>query len=190
MKSNKNIVEVADPQTIRKVFTNTEDFYTEYYVYTQFSGFPYFPSLHKHEGNTLYLQYINGECIYDIPHQHWPLLGKTLAAFHNLTYNLQTQTALIHYDTNLHNYIFYDNQIYMLDFSDVTLGNPLSDVYSVMLFVAEALQSEEFRSFYKQFIEYYEREVCFTFKEDKDLLSKEIKRFEERRAKKNYERKP
>jgi len=181
MKSYKNIVEVADQQTIKKVFTNAEDFWTEYYIYTEFSGFPYFPCLHKHERNTLYLQYIKGECFYDIPKEHWPLLGKTLAAFHNLTYNPATKTALLHYDTNLHNYIFCDNTVFMVDFSDVTLGNPLSDVYSVMLFVAEALPSEEFREFYRRFIQYYADEVCFVFFEDSQLLRQEIKRFNERR---------
>jgi len=187
MKSFKNIVEVSDPQTIKKVFTHAEDFWTEYYIYTEFSGFPYFPTMHKHEGNTLYLQYLQGECIYGIPHEHWPLLGHTLAAFHNLTYNPKTQTALLHYDTNLHNYIFLDGKIYMVDFSDVTLGNPLSDVYSVMLFVAEALESEELRVFYKRFIELYAGEVCFAFTEDGELLKREMKRFEERRRMRNKE---
>ena len=155
----------------KKTFSNETDFYTELYFYKEFKDFPYIPKLLSVEKNTLVLQKIIGSSLYDIDYNQQLLVAKTLSEFHKFT-----NYKLIHKDTNLNNYIFSENMVYMVDFSDVTMGNHLSDIYSILLFFAELHSIDIFPSFVDNFLN-----ISSIKKHDMIILYNEILGFENRR---------
>ena len=179
--SKKNILVLESDSIVKKIFNDELDFYSELNFYEQFLDFPYIPKLLETDKMTLYLEYIHGKSLHQCPPAKKILLGQTLAHFHNLTYNSDSNTALIHYDTNLKNYIYANDQIYMLDFSEITLGHPLSDIYSILLFFCEQLNSTEFDKFTQDFLKIYTQNCDFSLELNNDLFTAEIERFETRR---------
>ena len=179
--SKKNIIVVENDITIKKMFNSESDFLTELNFYEQFNEFEYIPKLKKVEKMILHLEYIQGDNIYNCSKLPKFLLAKTLANFHNQTYNMNTNTAILHYDTNLNNYIFKDDRFYMFDFSDISIGNPISDVYSTLLFFCEHLDTKDFAFFYRDFIILYMQNISFSFIPNEDVFKEEVNRFERRR---------
>ena len=192
-QSVKNIILLED-DIIRKTFRKEQDFYTEYYFYKEYKDFAFMPKLLKAENHTIYLEYIKGESLYNVQLEKQLLLGKTLAEFHKKSLDFLDQSSLlnqtktdiivtIHSDTSLHNYIFAFDTVYMLDFSDISIGNPLSDIYSVLLFFCELYPIDIFRDFMKRFFEIYFDTLKCPLAHSPEILQNEIKRFEERREK-------
>ena len=177
------MIVIENGNVIKKMFNNELDFYTELNFYEQFSDFLYIPKLIKTEDMILFLEYINGEIILNTSNEVKPLLGKTLAKFHNLTYNNDTNLSLIHSDNNLKNYIYANQQFYMIDFSDISMGNPLSDLYSVLIFLCEQLKKADFYKVSNEMIDTYYNNINFNIELNNELLQTEINRFEERREK-------
>jgi len=180
--SSKNIISLENEKMIKKIFHQELDFYTELNFYQQFAdSLSCIPKLIKEEPQILYLEYLNGRSVYDIELEQQIQIGKTLAQFHNQTYNEQTGLALIHYDTNLNNYLWFNHQIYLFDFSEITLDLPLCDVYSVSLFFAELLPAAIFKHFINSLYQIYQQNIQFQFLPALHVFQKERQRFENRR---------
>lgn len=178
----KNTIIYENDTVIKKIFHEELDFYTEYKFYEQFAYFPYIPKLVGAKNYSLYLEYIDGESIYNINMEKQLLLAKTLAHFHNETYDPFENTAVVHYDTNLNNYIYRDDKVFMIDFSDISIESPLVDIYSVLLFFAEMYELTQFLKLKKEFQSTYMSVFRFDLPDDKSILEKEILRFETRRT--------
>ena len=146
---------IKENNLIKKIFSKEEDFFTEYYFYQEYKDFPFIPKLIKAEKNALYLEYINGKNLYEVGIEEQLCLAKTLAKFHNSPLTTHYSELTLHHDTNLKNYIYTKDKVYMIDFSDISIGHPLSDVYSALLFFAELHPPEIFQDFHKRFLEIY-----------------------------------
>jgi hypothetical protein len=180
-QSNRKNLITAEDNIIKKEFCEKIDYYTEYYFYCEFLDFKYIALLKDFAPQHLCLSQIHGKSLYQTDMQCQILLAETLASFHNMTYSQETGMALLHFDTNLKNYIYSHDMIYMVDFSDITLGSPLIDIYSVLLFFCELHRYEDFLWFYPKFWDRYTRYANFCVCHDREMLQTEIQRFESRR---------
>ncbi|MCL2063788.1 MAG: hypothetical protein FWG98_05400 [Candidatus Cloacimonetes bacterium] len=118
--------------------------------------------------------------------------------------------TLVHNDTNLNNYIYsavstksesdhahsallsqiksndsepLEDKIFMFDFTEISFDHPLCDVYSVLLFFCETHLPNIFTDFLINFYELYFNTIKFDLKHSKEILKKEILKFENRREK-------
>ena len=169
------------PEVYKKIFNEEQDFYTEFYFYEEFKEFALIPKMIRAVEKTLFLEYIDGDSIYDKEPDCQLGIAVTLGQFHRLSYNAETEMAIIHYDTNLSNYIWTENAVFMLDFTDIRLDSPLIDIYSSLLFFAEEHEPEAFNSFMIRYIELYFDNLGYKLAHSNNLLEQEIHRFEERR---------
>ena len=181
----KNIIIESD-KTVKKIFEKEQDYYTEMCFYEEFKGFPYIPKLLKTSDSLeLHLEYIDGRSLYDCNYNEQLCLAETLGQFHKETYNHDTGDCLIHFDTNLSNYIYKSQRVYMIDFSEIIISSPLSDVYSVLLFFAETLEPETFFVFQDEFLKIYYSNLGVVLTQSATILKDEINRFETRRESHN-----
>jgi len=158
------------------------EYHTELAIYQANTDFPYMPMLLNYGDKTLELEFIPGPTLFQAPIDHWVFLSYTLSQFHNQTYDPENKTAIIHYDTNLNNYILSDGIIYMVDFSEIQIDHPLVDIYSILLFCCENIHPDKFKTFYESFWGIYQENLTIQIPHDKKILSNEIKRFENRRT--------
>ena len=177
----KNII-IESKNVVKKLFNSEQDYYTEMCFYEEFKGFPYIPKLIKASDSLeLHLEYIDGRCLYDCSFNEQLCLAETLGKFHKETYNHDTGDCLIHFDTNLSNYIYKSQRVYMIDFSEIVISAPLSDVYSALLFFAEIYEPETFFTFSNEFLLLYYRNLGIEIPHSEIVLKEEINRFETRR---------
>jgi len=188
----KNFIKIEN-NIVKKTFTNECDFLTEYHFYLEHKEFHFIPKLLGVEKSTIHLEHIKGQNMYAIGTQQQLLLAKTLAEFHSFNHfnksltldtNASSYLNLLHYDTNLKNYIYCGTKIYMIDFTDITIGNPMYDVYSVMLFFCETHHSDVFNDFLNSFLEVYMNTSKICCVHSLDILYHEIERLEKRREEK------
>ena len=178
----KNTIIYENDEVIKKVFKNELDFFVESSFYEEYGGFSFIPSLIKAENNSICIENIIGESLYNLSVEEQLKVAVTLAEFHNLTYNRETGLALMHFDTNLSNYIYRAGVVYMIDFSDVTLDSPLVDLYSILLHFCELHPPDVFKEFINSFYRVYFGVFRYSLEHDESVLLKEIERFEGRRA--------
>jgi len=185
----KNIIVLENDNTIKKTFLYEMDYYTEKSFYEEFKGFQFIPKVVS-EGDvncqdsleiSLYLEHIKGKSLYDCNTTEQLYLAETLGKFHKETFDQSTGMCLVHFDTNLSNYLYKDDKVFMLDFSDIAIASPLVDVYSVMLFFAEIHEPEVFFIFFDEFLKRYFDALGCELQHLEDILKKEIDRFENRR---------
>ena len=185
MKHHSKATVVIEGDMIKKIFKSEEEFYTEYHFYKEYSEFPYIPKFISADNYTIYLEYIKGKNLYDCNITEQLFLAKTLALFHNYSFDEENKTAILHYDTNLRNYICINNEVFMIDFSNISIDYPLCDVYSALLFFAELYAPDVFKGFCDEFYNTYFSFLKIKLPHSRDKLENEIKRFEERREREN-----
>lgn len=181
MRSFKNIVILKNENCIKKIFKNELDFYTELFFYENFQDFNLIPRLISIEKPEISLQYLSGKNLYNSGTNEQLCLARTLALFHNLTINSDNNLCLIHFDTNLNNYIFSCGSVFMIDFSDISIGSPLSDLYSILLFFCEVHTGTDFKDFLRDFVQIYVEYFNGSLFHSELLFEKEVNRFEIRR---------
>ena len=177
--SKKNQVTLED-NMIKKTFFKEQDFYTELFFYQEFKEFTYLPKLIKFNDFSLFLEYLPGKNLYDISMENQLLLAKTLAEFHNFSAN-DKDFGITHFDTNLRNYIFYENKIYIIDFSEISVDYHLNDVYSALLFFSEIYDENTFAVFFDKFFEIYANNRNININHSVDIMDNAMKRFIDRR---------
>ena len=182
---NKNNIISFNEKIIKKTFSDEIDYLTELYFYNEFKDFPLIPKLLYTEYNSLYIQKINGKNLYECATHEQNKLAYTLASFHNMTFIPETNMSLIHHDTNLKNYIYSDEKIYILDFSDIIIGSPLKDLYSSLLFFCEIMSPDIFVDFNKTYQKKYFDKLLHHLSNSELILNNEINRFIKRREKYN-----
>lgn len=148
MKSYKNHIS-ADRDSVKKTFKSKKDFLVELFFLREFSYLEYIPQLIDYSEDTIVMNLIDGKNTYELKDlllsdenfldSYLSLFAKTLADFHNKTYNADFGMSVIHNDTNLRNYLYNENKIFMLDFSDISFDFPERDICSLAIFLNEAL---------------------------------------------------
>ena len=177
----KNTIIYENDNIIKKIFKNELDFFVESSFYEEYGELSFIPRLISAENNSICIENIIGESLYNLSIEEQLKMAVTLAEFHNLTYNSETGLALVHFDTNLNNYIYRAGVVYMIDFSDVTLDSPLVDLYSILLHFCELISPEIYEFLVKRFYQKYFEVFKYNLEHDKSVLEKEIERFEGRR---------
>ena len=178
----KNIIIENANKNVTKIFTNEQDYYTEKCFYEEFKGFPYIPKLLSASGALeLQFEYINGRSLYECEMNEQLCLAESLGKFHKETYNQDTEQCICHFDTNLSNYLYKSQRVYMIDFSEIVIASPFTDVYSALLFFAEIHEPEIFFIFHNDFLNKYLSNLEAEPTQSIETLNEEIKRFEARR---------
>jgi tRNA A-37 threonylcarbamoyl transferase component Bud32 len=187
--SKKNLIKIEEDVIIKK-FTHSIDFYTEYFYYKEFHLLSVIPQLIDKKQNTLILKRIVGKNLYQLLNDNLSFsimkkslqsLAKSLSIFHLSSYCLYNNSCIIHKDTNLKNYIFINNLVYLIDFSDIEIGNPLSDIYSLFLFLCESFSIDDFKIIVKIFFDTYLKNLSIQTDNQQKILAVEIARFDNRR---------
>jgi len=206
MKSDyTNVIIIESDIVVKKIFKNEQDYFTEKCFYEEFKEFPYIPRVFPETGDRrqesgnliLLLENINGRNLYDCSINEQLCLAESMGRFHKETYDQETNQCVCHFDTNLSNYLFVEcsplqpsqkgsksiGKVYLVDFSEIIISNPLLDVYSVLLFFAEILEPEVFFTFFNEFMRIYYCNFGYEIPPSEIVLNNEINRFETRREK-------
>jgi len=187
--SKKNIVQRENDKILKK-FTEELDFYTEYFFYQEYAYSPFISNLYEYKYNLLILEYINGKNLYELLNEGSEIsdikifissLAHSLKQLHEKTYNYETNTCLIHKDTNIKNYLFKDKIVYIIDFSDIEINHPFCDIFSVSLFLCEIFSQTDFEKIINTFLNSYNSDMVFKCHQPQQILKDEIARFDLRR---------
>ncbi len=127
---------------IIKSFRYQKDFSNELLIYS--FHIDMVPELIETGFKKLYIQRIEDQSIFTNPLTSIPKAIKSLCNFHTA---LQARNSdLIHFDTNPKNYLFTEEKVYLIDFSEMAVGRKESDIISFFLYWCLILNSSEFET--------------------------------------------
>ncbi|MCK4956206.1 MAG: phosphotransferase [Candidatus Cloacimonetes bacterium] len=178
----KNKLEVNEEnQTITKIFTRSEDFIKELYIYQHNPLFaPRFIKADK-MNHTITLQQIVGKTIFNIQ----PDFQQVAQLFLQL-HQFEDKTLCM-MDTNPNNIIFQqkENQYYLIDFSDWQYEHKEFDLIHFMLFWASIYNEKTFEQAARNFLDEYDKILKISRDIWKEKVLEIIDIFDERRRRFN-----